>query len=365
MSLSQDIGQLMIIGVSGTSLTADEKKFIIENGIGGVVLFGRNCKSPDQIHALCSEIQALRHHQAEKTPLFISVDMEGGRVARLKSPFTQWPPLKLLGDLDSPTMAFNMAHAMGAELKAAGINLDFAPCADVFTNPKNTVIGDRSASTDPEQVAKIISALIRGYIKAEIISCVKHFPGHGNTLLDSHEELPIEEVEMARLEATELVPFKKAFKSRVEMVMSAHIRYTKIDPKWPATLSETILKKLLRDNLRYRGLIITDDLDMKAMTKNYSKEEIPVRAIEAGADLLLYCNEPESPVIAVDSIAKSVAEGRLDGNYIRAQATKIKAFKKEHLVNADPIPFTEASKIIGHQDHFKLAQAIASGQVIA
>ncbi|RYZ81106.1 MAG: glycoside hydrolase family 3 protein, partial [Proteobacteria bacterium] len=227
----------MIIGIAGQSLTVDEKKFIVDNNIGGIVLMGRNVGEPKQVHALCSEIQSLRHQTPDKTPLFIGIDMEGGRVARLKAPFTQWPPLKTLGDLDNATVTFHFSNKMGLELQAVGINLDFAPCVDIFTNPQNKVIGDRSISSDPELVAKHASALVRGYIKANVISCAKHFPGHGNTLLDSHEELPVEEVDMQRLDTLELVPFKRSFKARVDMVMTSHILFKNVDPDWPVTLS--------------------------------------------------------------------------------------------------------------------------------
>ena len=203
------VGQLIFIGVSGTSLTLDEKKFIIENNIGGITLFGRNVKDPAQVYDLCKEIQSLSSQMADQAPLYIAVDMEGGRVARCKEPFTQWPPLKRLGDLDSPTLSFEFAEAMGKELHAVGFNVDWAPCLDVFTNPQNTVIGDRAISSDPEMVAKHASGLIRGYQKADIIPCAKHFPGHGNTLADSHHELPIEEKTFDELGALELIPPSK------------------------------------------------------------------------------------------------------------------------------------------------------------
>lgn len=186
MKTNQLIGQHVLIGCSGLALTQDEKKFIVENNISGVVLFSRNVSEPKQVRDLCDEIQSLRQLTPEKTPIYTAIDMEGGRVARLKAPFTIWPPLKKLGDLDSPQTSFEFAYAMGMELKAVGINLDFAPCIDIFTNPKNTVIGDRAVSTDPEMVAKHASALIRGYIKAGVIPCAKHFPGHGDTIIDSH-----------------------------------------------------------------------------------------------------------------------------------------------------------------------------------
>jgi beta-N-acetylhexosaminidase len=363
ISLNQLIGQHLIIGISGLKLTEDEKKFIVQNNIGGICLFSRNVANIEQIMSLCSEIQALRKEMASKSPLFIGIDMEGGRVARLKTPFTQWPPLKKIGDLDSPTVAFNFSYSMGLELKAVGINLDFAPCIDILTNPENKVIGDRSLSSDPEVVAKLGSAIIRGFMKSEVVSCVKHFPGHGNTLIDSHEDLPVETMDRERLTSIELEPFKKAFRSRVEMVMSAHIKFPNIDPQWPATLSEIFLKQLMRDELRYRGLIITDDLDMKAMVKHYPKDVIPVRALQAGADILLYCNEPESPRIALEAIENAVKNGGLTRLQLEESYERIVETKFEKIPFPEPLSFQKASSIVGNADHFRLSQAIARGEV--
>lgn len=361
MSIREVLGQHMLIGLSGATLTAEEKKFIITNNISGVVLFARNCIEPKQIRDLCAEIQSLRHQMSDKAPLFIGIDMEGGRVHRLKPPFTQWPPLKKIGDLDAPTVAFHFTQRMGVELLSVGINLDFAPCVDVYTNPLNTVIGDRAVSSDPHQVEKMTSALVRGYIKSGVLSCAKHFPGHGHTIIDSHEELPVEEATIERLHEVELVPFKRALKSRVDMVMTAHILFKNVDPEWPVTLSEFFLKKLMREELRYRGLIITDDLDMKAMAKHYDRDQIPVRAMQAGADLLLYCNEPESPPVAIESLISAVAQGQLKKSDLEITHKKILDVKKIKLLRPEPLPYEEVMQIIGNSEHQNLADCIRSG----
>ncbi len=360
MKTNQLIGQHVLIGCSGLALTQDEKKFIVENNISGVVLFSRNVSEPKQVRDLCDEIQSLRQLTPEKTPIYTAIDMEGGRVARLKAPFTVWPPLKKLGDLDSPQTSFEFAYAMGMELKAVGINLDFAPCIDIFTNPKNTVIGDRAVSTDPEVVAKHASALIRGYIKAGVIPCAKHFPGHGDTIIDSHLDLPVEDADMARLNSVELVPFKKAFKSQLDLLMTAHITFPKVDPEWPVTLSEIFLKKILKEQMKYEGLIITDDLDMKALAAHYDRAQIPVRALQAGADLVLYCNEPESPPRAIEGIEKALADGKLKKADLENTYKRIIEMKKKNIPNPDPIAWNEAIKTIGHPDHFKLSQEISN-----
>lgn len=357
------LGQHMIIGLSGLSLTSNEKKFIVDNNIGGVILFARNIQSPEQVHSLCTEIQSLRHQMPDKAPIIISIDQEGGRVARIRAPLTVWPPLKKLGEIDNPTVSFHFSHRLGLELRALGINLNFAPCIDVFSNPKNTVIGDRALSSDFNLVTKHASALVRGFIKAEVVPCIKHFPGHGNTLIDSHEDLPIENASLEQLMATSILPFKKAFRSRADLVMLAHILFPQIDPSFPATLSEVFVQKILKIDCRYRGLIITDDLGMKALTKNLSTREIAVRALQIGVDLLLYCNEPEAPAEAMEALLEACGNGPLRPDFIQQNAQKILQFKLSRIKNPDVLPFNDVRHLIGHEAHKKLSEAIVAGSV--
>jgi beta-N-acetylhexosaminidase len=364
MNLRQQIGQTMIIGLKGKSLESDEKKFISENNIGGVILFGRNVEDPKQLHALVTEVQALRQQMPEKTPLFVSIDMEGGRVARLKAPFTQWPPLAKLGHIDSSTLAFKFAETMGHELTAMGINMNFAPCLDTLTNPQNVLIGDRALSSDPEAVAKLGSALVRGYLKADVIACAKHFPGHGNTVIDSHEDLPVEDgTDLATLRERELVPFKKSFRAKLDLLMTAHVQFPKVDPDWPVTLSEIFLKKILREELGYRQLVITDDLDMKALAKYHEAELIPVRALQAGADILLYCNDFSKPALCVDAVEKALKDKKLHEAELALRVSKITALKKARIKRPEPLALADVSKILGHPEHLRLAKAILSGEV--
>ena len=360
-----NIGQLFFIGLRGHTLEPDEAKFIVEHDIGGVIYFARNVQSPAQVHALSTAVQALRHQTASKLPLFIGVDQEGGRVARLRAPFTEWPPLAAVGRIDSTSVAFKVAMVMAQELRAVGINLDFAPSVDVITNPANTVIGDRSLSDDPERVARLASAMVRGYIKGGLIACAKHFPGHGNTLIDSHLDLPVEDADLARLRDVELVPFKKVIRARLDLVMTAHIKFPNIDPDFPATLSKIFVQNVLRDELRYRGLVITDDLGMGALAKTFAPTEIPVLALEAGCDLLCYCNDFQNFAPAVRAVKDAVASGRLTPARIEESVRKIVALKKDALVDADPRPYDEMAGLIGHANHRRLSEAVAHGQVPA
>lgn len=356
-----DIGQLFLIGVEGHTLTAKEAEFMIENNIGGVTLFGRNLKNLEQIHKLCTDLYNLKDKMPSKTAPFIAIDMEGGRVHRLKEGFTQWPALRQVCDLDSTTLAFKFAHNMGEELRALGVNLDFAPCVDILTNKDNVLIGDRSIGEDPEHVAKMASALVRGYIKAGLIPCAKHFPGHGNTIIDSHEDLPIEDVSLEQLKERELVPFKKVIRARLDMIMTAHILYKNIDPDYPATLSKIIINGLLREELRYKGLIISDDLDMKALTKNYSREEIPVLALQAGCDLLLYCNEFDSPPIGLKAVREAIRDKKVPLPQIQESLHRVAELKAERFKIARPIELAKAKELIATEENLKLVTDIRNG----
>lgn len=356
------IGQSLFIGVSGLTLTPEEKTFIAKNNIGGVTLFGRNLQSPEQVRDLCAEIQSLHQQQADRAPLFIGIDMEGGRVHRLKKPFTQWPPAARLGEIDNATVSFHFAMRMGQELKAVGINLNYAPCLDILTNPTNPAIGDRAISSNPAIVEKHASGLVRGFIKSEIVSCAKHFPGHGNTIVDSHFELPVESADRERLDKIELVPFRKAFRSRVDMVMTSHILFEKLDPEWPVSLSHRVITGMIRDEFRFRGVIITDDLGMHALTKKWTTEEIAVRGLEAGNDVLLYCNDFEAPEKALAALDKALVDKKLSQDHLMKSREKILALKKDRLIHVDPLPKEMLAQFVGTADNQRIADAIAKGE---
>lgn len=292
--------------------------------------------------------------------------MEGGRVARFRTPFTEWPPMRKVGDLNSTSIAFKVAEMLAQELRVVGVNLNFSPCTDVLTNPTNTAIGDRAFGTEPEHVAKIASAFARGLLKGGVMACAKHFPGHGNTVLDSHEHLPVESVALETLKSRELVAFKKVIRARVEFVMTTHIRFENVDPEFPATLSSKIVDGLLKADVGFRGVVITDDLDMKALRNHYSIEEIPVLAMKAGCHMMLYCNEPESHIRGFAAIEKALKDGVLSKDMVLANANKILALKRELLAqNFMPGSPAEIGSIVGNQEHVSLSRAIQSGEIPA
>ena len=362
--LRQKIGQTFIIGFQGLEPLPEVKKFITTNNIGGIILFDRNIGAPAELGQLTNALQALISNK-DHGQLFMSIDMEGGRVARLKAPFTQWPPMNLLGEIGSASLGFKFAEMMGEELLAVGINLNYSPCVDILTNDKNTVIGDRAFGTEPEIVAKLASSIVRGFIKAGILPCVKHFPGHGDTLLDSHEDLPVVHHALERLEQIEFVPFKKTFRARCELLMTAHLKVDKIDPNYPATFSKIVLQDILRNQLGYRGVIMTDDMEMKAVTKNYEVEEAAVLAAKAGCNILLYCHTLEIQERALEALVKAAMDGVIDSAIIEQNYNMVLKLKKDFLPVYKPADVSTVSPKIGHPDHLKLSKQIARKELPA
>ncbi len=323
-----ELGSLMMVGVSGFALTDDEKKWIRKNKISGITLFGRNIQSAEQVQDLCQEIQSL-----SDLPMWIAIDQEGGRVARLKKFVTDFPAIAKLGQIDQTNRTYDFAFFQGKELRSLGINLNWAPSLDILTNQENKVIGDRSLATDVEIICRHTPFLLRGYKDAGILSCAKHFPGHGNTFLDSHFDLPQEDLRLDQLRNREFRPFIAAIQENVPFIMMAHILYKKIDPDLPATLSKKFVTDVLRTEMGFKGLIVTDDFDMKALTHFYDPHEIPLMAISAGVSLLLYCNNPQSPVLALESLQKALADKKLSTENLIPKINLNKQARKKYFEN--------------------------------
>lgn len=324
MNISE-VGQLFMTGISSLALTDEERDFIRGANIGGIILFSKNFNDPAQLLELTADLQTLN----EDLALFISVDQEGGRVKRFKTHFVQAPSMLEVGSIDSPKLTFELHKMMGDELAACGINLDFSPCCDVWSNPKNSVIGDRAFGTSVEQVEKHVSAAIRGLHASNVLACAKHFPGHGDTLKDSHFDLPYVVRDLEALKTLELPPFIKAVKSRVEFMMMAHLVVDAIDPKLPCTLSSNAYE-FCREYLKYKKIIITDDMEMQAITNDYGYEDAAVMALKAGADILLY-RSMESCRKAYNGVIESIKKGEMKLSNMEEKLARIKACKRTHL----------------------------------
>jgi beta-N-acetylhexosaminidase len=321
------LGQLVFTGISGLTLKEEEKKFIEKEDIGGVILFSKNYESPAQLAELVNSIQSLR----KEYPLFICTDHEGGRVVRFKSHFTQFPPMLDIARLDSPKLFFEVATIMSEELLACGVNLNLAPVCDIWNNEKNKVIWDRAFGEDHETVSKYISSMIRGFQTNGILSCAKHFPGHGNTLKDSHVDLPIVKKSLEKIREEEFQPFIKAIKARVDFIMMAHIIVEDIDPVLPCSLSPRA-HEILREELKYKGLILSDDMQMKAITDHRGTGEAAMMAIKAGSDLVEY-RDMEEAMLGLEGLKKAQKDKTIKPLEFSDRLGRIEETKKRYFTD--------------------------------
>ena len=302
--------------------------FPARNDPGGVILFSRNLINPDQIARLTNSLQ----EQAPHSPLLIAVDQEGGRVSRLPAEFMIFPSAATVSACHSTELAYATAAVTAAELRAVGINMNMAPVLDVNTNPSNPIINDRAFGTNPDQVCVFGCATIAGLQDNRVIACGKHFPGHGETTTDSHKELPVVNVSRERLDQVELRPFCQAIEEGVATIMSAHVRYPALDEQSVATLSCTVLTDLLRNQLQFQGVTLTDDLEMNAILMQSSVEEAAVRALQAGADMLVICHKQDRQTAAMLTVKQALEEGRLSIDSINASLDRLGRLKERFLL---------------------------------
>jgi beta-N-acetylhexosaminidase len=308
-NLLRQAARCLVVGIQGTVPSPEELE-LVRRGVGGVVLFARNVESPEQVAELSRALKA-----SSPGRLLLSIDQEGGRVQRLRPPcWTALPALRRLGELDrggqdGAAIAARLGALVANELSACGIDQDYAPVLDVDTNPQNPVIGDRSIGADPAQVARLGCAFGHALERAGVASCGKHFPGHGDTLQDSHRTLPRLPHGLDRLRACELVPFAAAARAGLSSVMTAHVIFSAFGDE-PATLSAAALR-LLRQELGFSGACLSDDLEMAAVADQVGVVEGAVRAIAAGCDGLLVCHSLTLQHQALDALADAAEHGRL------------------------------------------------------
>jgi beta-N-acetylhexosaminidase len=348
-------GQLALAGFAGHSIPTDLKRLAGEFDLAGIILFARNVAEPEQVAEIAREARTLEM----ELPLWVSTDQEGGRVARLKTPFTVWPPMMTLGRSGDEKLTERFAAAMAAELRAVGISLDFTPVLDILSNTANPAIGDRALSARAEDVARLGSVIVRTLQAEGIAACGKHFPGHGDTATDSHHELPVVEHPPDRLERVEFVPFRAAIEADVASIMTAHLLIPAIDSERPATLSPPIVDGLLKKSLGFRGLVLTDDLDMKAISARYGTAEATVLAIAAGCDAVLLCGtDQQAQAGAIEAIIHAVERGELPLARVEDALARHRRVKERFLAPPRPLPLTGSAlrTLLGREEH----QAVAS-----
>ncbi|PFH87247.1 beta-N-acetylhexosaminidase [Bacillus sp. AFS088145] len=346
LTLKEKIGQMIIAGFDGT--TSSNADTLLKNyKLGGVILFGTNIKSPSQLVNLTNDIKT--YNKNNKVPLFISVDQEGGRVNRMPSGFLITPSARTIGNKNNMQYAYNIGNMISKELSSFGFNTDFSPVLDIQSNPKNTVIGDRSFGTNSSIVSNIGTGMMDGIHKGNTIPVIKHFPGHGDTSVDSHLDLPIVNKDLSSLKKFELVPFNNAIKNHADMVMVAHIVVKKVDSKYPASMSKAVITDLLRKQYGYNGVVITDDMSMGAIAKHFNLSNAAVTSINAGSNIILIGHGNENVKTIYNSIYTAVKNHKISEDTINKSVYKILALKQKYKLNnnkVQPVNVTNLNKQI-------------------
>ncbi len=344
--LDSSVPAKFLLGFEGTSLP-EELRALLAQGLTGVAIFHRNFTSLEGLRALTGEVR-----RAASRGVLIGIDQEGGTRFALKEPFTTWPTPTELGRLDDPPLVERMARAIARELRAVGCNLNFAPMLDLEVNPTSPVTAQRSFGADPRKVARLGAAFIRGLAGEGVLACAKHYPGHGDTSIDPHEDLPVFHGDMERLERAELVPFAEAVSAGVPIVMTAHILLSQIDPARPASLSRRMLAETLRQRLGFSGVVLADDLGMGAIAKRFGPGDAAVETFAAGGDVALLCHDWSAVRPAMEAVARARAGGRFSDAEWQASYQRI---EKLCAAAAAGMRETPALDVVGCAEHRALA----------
>ena len=344
-------GRAIVCGFEGSQLDGELRELLREVRPAGLILFARNIDSPEQLRELAAELKALR----PEDPLLLSIDQEGGRVARVRQPATEWPSLRQLGASDDPELSRRLGRALALELRALGIDVDFAPVLDVDTNPANPVIGDRAFAREPERVARLGAAFVEGMQDAGVGACGKHFPGHGDTSVDSHLDLPVVEHDLARLRAVEWPPFAAAIRAGVGAIMTAHVLVPALDPDHPGTLSPAVIGPLRRE-LGFEGVIVSDDIEMKAVADRYSPAEMAELGLAAGVDCFLACRHADRVLALHRGLVDGAASGTIEPGRLFEAERRVLAWRERW---TRPVPGRAALGDLGSGPHAALAREIS------
>ncbi|MEH7334566.1 beta-N-acetylhexosaminidase [Neobacillus drentensis] len=343
ITLNEKIGQMIIAGFDGTTVNTNTQTLINKYKVGGLILYQPNVKEAAQLVNLINAIKTT--NSKNKVPLFISVDQEGGRVHRMPTSIQNTPSARIIGNKNDENYAYNIGRVIANELQDFGFNTDFAPVLDIQSNPNNAVIGDRSFGSNSSVVSKLGVSMMKGISSGNIIPVVKHFPGHGDTSVDSHLELPLVKNDLTRLEKIELVPFNNAFKNHADMVMVAHILVQKIDPNYPASMSKAIITNLLRKQYGFGGVVISDDMTMGAIVKHYKLKDAAVRAINAGSDIILVGHGMDNVATVYNSIYSAVTNHTISEDTINKSVYRILSLKHKYNLNNNKVSPVNVSNL--------------------
>lgn len=340
MDIRKRLGELLIVGFRGQEMTADLAAHIRDLQPSGLIFFSRNIKDAEQLAILTREIQNLALREFGR-PLFLAVDQEGGSVARMGPPFSQIPHASNLGS-SGPELVRHYYGLTAAEMNLVGLNLNLAPVLDVGSGE---VMGYRSFGRDPSVVSQCGIAAIEATQSTGIIATAKHFPGLGRTRKDPHHDLPVIAADKDELDRYDLPPFKAAIQADVACVMTSHTIYPALDPEYPGTFSRAIISSLLRDELGFGGVVITDDLEMGAVEERYSQEAAAITALKAGADLLLVCNDPKKMSQTAEALSNGFHRGLVDPDDVTLALARVEKLRKAYL---EPVNLANLEAVAAH-----------------
>ncbi|MDI6618358.1 MAG: beta-N-acetylhexosaminidase [Clostridiales bacterium] len=345
MTLDEKLGQMVITGIDSYTADGNALKMINSYHVGGFIVLSQNVKNTSQLLGLLNSLK--KANSKNKIPLFISVDEEGGRISRMPAEFANFPPNSTIGRANNAAFSYKVGVAIAHKIKSFGFNMDFAPVLDINSNPENPVIGDRSFGANANIVTKLGIQTVKGLKSQNVISVVKHFPGHGDTFVDSHIGLPSVNHSLDKLKSFELIPFQESIKNGVDGVMAAHILFPKIDADYPSSMSKSIITGILRNYLKYTGVIITDDMTMGAITKNYDIRSAAVKSVNAGCDIILVCHGHDNEVAVITALKSAVSKGTISKARVDESVYRILSLKRKYNINDNLIGSVDVKKING------------------
>lgn len=337
MDVDEKLGQMVIVGLSGTEMDARAAEMIRRQRVGGFILYQPNMRDPQQVWKLADALKQENKRYNRDAPLFLSLDEEGGRVARMPEPLPRFPSARKVGKTNDPAYAKRVAEAIAEELKAYGFNMDYYPVLDVDSNPANPVIGDRAYGVDAASVIRMAIPAMKGMQERQIVPVVKHFPGHGDTSVDSHIGLPVVPHDKERLRRVELAPFAEAVRSGADAVMVGHLLLPKLDARYPASLSQAVMTDWLRGELGFQGVIVTDDLTMGAISSQYDIGAAAVRSVQSGADILLIGHEHEKQMAVLQALRQAVKDQSISLERINRSAERVLKLKKNYGISDESV----------------------------
>ncbi|MHA0856110.1 beta-N-acetylhexosaminidase [Paenibacillus sp. CMAA1364] len=343
MSIEEKIGQLVLVGMDGTINNKDSQTFIEEYHIGGFIFYKDNIESKEQALQLMNDLK--QTNVVNKIPLWMSLDEEGGRVTRMPKDFNKLPTNREIGKKNDVTLSNEIGQLLAKELKGFGLNMNFAPVLDIHSNPNNPVIGDRSFGSKIEVVSRLGIATMQGMESEGIVPVVKHFPGHGDTSVDSHIGLPVVNHSLDRLREFELKPFQDAINQEAEVVMIAHILMPQIDQDHPASLSKIMISDILRDELGFTGVVMTDDMTMGAIVENYDLQQSSVQTILAGSNIVLVGHDVDKGISVIQALTEAVKNGKISEKLLNTRVKPILQLKVKYGLTNEPATGPDVASI--------------------